>query len=99
MEYHMKYRDIPWGVALTVLPGKIIGSLIIKPAKKFENNWKSILLLWIKCFAFILVLIIVSVAIVILVDLLVNDGTYYTILSETLNSPVLEPKNAMGNYE
>lgn len=98
MEYHMKYRDIPWGVALTVLPGKIIGSLIIKPAKKFENNWKSILLLWVKCFASILVLIIASVAIVILVDLLANDGTYYTMLLETLN-PQIEPGNAMGNYE
>jgi len=33
MEYRLKYRDIPWGVALTVLPGKIIGKFIIVPVE------------------------------------------------------------------
>jgi len=33
MEYRLKYRDIPWGVALTVLTGKIIGKFIIVPVE------------------------------------------------------------------
>lgn len=31
MEYRLKYRDLPWSTAVCVLPGKIIGTFIIKP--------------------------------------------------------------------
>jgi len=43
MEHRIKYRDIPWGVALGVLPGKIIGTLFIKPGITFRRDWKYIL--------------------------------------------------------
>ena len=42
MEYRMKYRDIPWMVALTVLPGKIIGTFFIKPPIYLKINFKRL---------------------------------------------------------
>lgn len=43
MEYRMKYRDIPWSVALTLLPGKIIGTLFIKPPIYLRRNFNRLL--------------------------------------------------------
>ena len=54
MDYRVKYRDIPWPVAISVLPGKIIGAWIIDPALNFIQNWKRILFRWFKLWAVIL---------------------------------------------
>lgn len=39
MEYRLRYRDIPWFVAFTVLPGKILGTVFIKWPQRFADNW------------------------------------------------------------
>ena len=40
MEYRLKYRDIPWHVAIFVLPGKIGGTVFIKWPSQFAKNWQ-----------------------------------------------------------
>ena len=39
----MKYRDVPWAVALTLLPGKIIGTFCIKPPIYIKSNFSRLL--------------------------------------------------------
>jgi hypothetical protein len=41
VEYRILYRDLPWSVALGVLPGKIIGTFIFKPIERLRFNWKQ----------------------------------------------------------
>ena len=41
-EHRVPYRDIPWGVAFAVLPGKIIGTFILKPASFIYSLYKQI---------------------------------------------------------
>ena len=43
MEYRMRYRDVPWPVALAVLPGKVIGTFILRPVFYIKRRWKKIL--------------------------------------------------------
>jgi hypothetical protein len=31
MDYRVRYREIPWGVAICVLPGKVIGRCVLDP--------------------------------------------------------------------
>ena len=38
MEYRLKYRDIPWPIAIAVLPGKIIGTFILNPLAWWSGN-------------------------------------------------------------
>ncbi len=40
MEYRLKYRDIPWFVAFIVLPGKILGTVLIKWPLRFADHWE-----------------------------------------------------------
>ncbi len=40
MEYRLKYRDIPWHVAIFVLPGKVCGTVFIKWPQRFIDNWE-----------------------------------------------------------
>ncbi len=42
----MLYRDVPWPVAIAVLPGKIIGTFILNPINYFRRNQKRILIKW-----------------------------------------------------
>ena len=80
MDYRVKYRDIPWGVALSVLPGKIIGTWFIKPGITFRCNWRDILMRWLKK-----LLILVAVLVIILVII-----TMIEIFSEGLFSAWIE---------
>jgi len=57
MEYRMKYRDIPWIVAICVLPGKIIGTFIIKPVNEFRYNWKRTL---IRCAEILMIALVIA---------------------------------------
>jgi len=38
MEHRVRFRDIPWPMAIAVLPGKIIGTFIIKPILWFKDD-------------------------------------------------------------
>lgn len=71
MEYRVKYRDIPWSVALAVLPGKIIGTFFIKPGIRFKYDHRRILRNWIINAAGCVV-ILLAIALIIT---LVNIGT------------------------
>ena len=72
MEYRMRYRDIPWGVALAVLPGKIIGCWIFRPMEWFERKWKRILL---KIGKFLLISLMVCIVI----------GCLFVLIDKTTN--------------
>ena len=85
MEYRMRYRDIPWGVALAVLPGKMIGSLIINPVIRFGNNWSEILLRWLKRLV-LLLLIIVFFGMLIMVADIITDGRFVPAMLGLFNS-------------
>ena len=38
MEYRLRYRDLPWSVALAALPGKIIGGYLIRPTEAIADD-------------------------------------------------------------
>lgn len=73
MEYRLRYRDIPWGVALTVLPGKIIGRLIIAPVFHIAENWKRILIKISKTIGTISLILLVLGVVITLIDLATKD--------------------------
>ena len=68
MEYRLKYRDVPWSVAFGVLPGKIIGTFLIKPVEKFKRNWEVILHKWLTRLLIIVLLAMMVVAVWALFD-------------------------------
>ena len=75
MEYRVPYRDIPWGVAFCVLPGKIIGRCILDPIHNFVRNWKSILAKWAMRFIAIMIVLIVLILLTMLANTL-TDGAF-----------------------
>ena len=76
MDYRVRYRDIPWGVAICVLPGKIIGRCIIEPVSHFIKNWKRVLLRLGRKLLIISMVIGCIVGLSILIDQL-TDGSFF----------------------
>ena len=74
MEYRVQYRDVPWGVAICVLPGKIIGGCILDPIHNFVRDWKRILAKWAKGFIIVMIVSIVLVLLTMLADTLTNGA-------------------------
>jgi hypothetical protein len=66
MEQRLKYRELPWSVALGVLPGKIFGTL----ADRLYNhvNWKRRLKKWGKYVCLCLVITIIIACATLLID-------------------------------
>jgi hypothetical protein len=62
MEYRLKYRDIPWSVAIMSLPLKIIGTFIGRPIEYIANNPYEFLIkvLWKLLWAFVLVIVFMA---------------------------------------
>jgi len=61
MESRLRYRDIPWGVAFCVLPGKIIGRCVIDPCVRFSVSWKRIMMRWLqRLLIFTIVIVVVG---------------------------------------
>lgn len=100
MEYRVRYRDIPWGVALTVLPGKIIGTFIIKPVNRFRNNWKKILIRWGKRILFVFAVLVVIAMFFGLLNA-ITGGEFSRVFLEIWNNfqppPELTPTPAVEN--
>ena len=74
MEYRVRYRDIPWFVAIGVLPGKIIGTFFIKPWLKFRRDWKSITLRWTERFFLLIMALAIIGGAFVLVNHLTKGG-------------------------
>ena len=68
MEYRLKYRDIPWPVALGVLPGKIIGTLFIKPLERLSRNAGLRARVWLSRFCTVLMVMVVAAVIFVIAD-------------------------------
>jgi fructose-specific phosphotransferase system IIC component len=85
----MKYRDIPWGVALAVLPGKIIGCFVLNPLswveKRFETIAKSIFIIAVLFTLFGLILVCVNA---------VMDGAFMNVISRAVE----ESKSVSETY-
>lgn len=75
MEYRVKYRDIPWPVAIGVLPGKIIGALFIKPWKRFTRNNGYYAKVWVSRIGAMLLVVLLATILFIAVDQLTNGYT------------------------
>jgi hypothetical protein len=43
MDQRLNYRDIPWHVAIAVMPGKILGTIFIKWPNWIVDEWKQFL--------------------------------------------------------
>lgn len=80
----MKYRDIPWGVALGVLPGKVIGSVFIKPYLK-RRPWKRTIMKWAKRTLITLVVVILILILCVAVDQL-SGGVFIAWILSLLNN-------------
>ena len=74
MEYRLKYRDIPWGVALGVLPGKIIGTFFIKPWMRAARDWGYTVRRWISRLIFTLLILMMIALILGLIDTATDGG-------------------------
>lgn len=70
MEYRLKYRDIPWPVAIGVLPGKIIGTFLIKPWLKFRRTWKRA----VRILLVLLMMLIITMGMLTIVDYFVGGA-------------------------
>jgi hypothetical protein len=69
MEYRMKYRDIPWSVALAVPFGKFIGCCIIQPYRRITQvNWKRASIRWGKRLLGIVIVSVILTLLFILVE-------------------------------
>lgn len=68
MDYRIKYRDIPWSVALYVLPAKIVGTLVGKPIDFLKRE--DALLKIARGFVIFLLAIAVAICAFLAVDLL-----------------------------
>jgi hypothetical protein len=78
MENRIKYRELPWSVALGVLPGKIFGTL----ADRWYNhvNWKRKLKGWGQFTFICLVFSIIAVCAVLLTDKFTQGGFFKMII-------------------
>ncbi len=81
MQYRVEYRDIPWPVAICVLPGKVIGTFFIKPWLRFRRNWKNILTRWIHKLVVLMIVLLVFVLACVLADKLTEGGVDRLFLS------------------
>lgn len=79
MEYRMKYRDIPWRVAIGVLPGKVIGSFIINPYVFLNSKrWVRHVIATLKLMSVITILAVILIAFVaVIVDALTDGHTIH----------------------
>jgi hypothetical protein len=82
MEYRLKYRDIPWIVAFGVLPGKIIGTLFIKPFIKLRRNRGHLARVWLARFCTVLLALVVGAVIFVVADHF-SDGAVIASLDRT----------------
>ena len=99
MDYRMKYRDVPWSVALGCLLGKILFTLTFKWMIWVEKNWRRIL--WkIGKLSFIVFIILLIATMALLLANKLTDGTLFMyfdhllgteFLSSTFNPPVETP--------
>jgi len=83
MEYRLKYRDVPWGVALAVLPGKIIGKFIINPFEYTTRNWKQMLVSGLEGILLAAVGLVIIVAVLSFVEIF-TDGAISRIFEDTI---------------
>ena len=104
MEYRIKYRDIPWPVAIGVLPGKIIGTFLIKPWFRLKRNWKSIAIRWLNRLLFLAVMTVVLFFIVMVVESTTEGGLSKTYLdfwnwwtATTPEPAIVESVKIIGN--
>jgi len=79
MEYRLKYRDIPWSVAIGVLPGKIIGTFLIKPWLRFKRNWQRTVVRWLTGFMVTIIALMLVLLLMTLLDT-VTDGSVQKLL-------------------
>jgi len=82
MEHRLKYRDIPWLVALGVLPGKIIGTFLIKPFLKLTFNDGYLAKVWLTRLLVVSLVFVVGGLFLALVDY-ATDGAVTASLSQT----------------
>lgn len=80
MEYRVRYRDIPWSVAIGVLPGKIIGTFCIKPFHKVKRN----VMKYVFRFLYMLATVIVLICAAVLADKL-TDGQFFAWILHLIN--------------
>jgi len=91
MEYRVRYRDIPWFVAIGVLPGKIIGTFFIKPWLRFRRNWKSITRRWVERFALLCMVLAIVGAVLGLVNHLTDGRLILEMEAVIQTTPAPEP--------
>lgn len=84
MDYRLKYRDIPWRVALGVLPGKLIGSFFIKPYIKFMYRWRNIISSNAKHLLVVIAICLVIALAFSLVDVLSGNGLIVEVFNNIL---------------
>ena len=73
MEYRLRYREIPWGVAICVLPGKVLGRFVVDPIEYCAKYWRRLL----RKTGKILLFLVIATAIVVLAFMLfeaITDG-------------------------
>lgn len=93
MEYRMRYRDIPWGVAVCVLPGKIIGRCIIHPIQYVKRYPMRILKKIGKFLMVCLITVVICAVATVLVDRLTDGDFGNWIRVEILHTePVHQPE-------
>jgi hypothetical protein len=74
MEFRMKYRDIPWSVAIGVLPGKIVGTLFIKPWIRLKRNNGRVAIVWLRRLCVLLLALVILAVIFTLIDQLTHGA-------------------------
>lgn len=83
MEYRLKYRDIPWHVALIVLPGKILGTVFIKWPVSIAKNWEHCMVL--------IGVVLTIIAIVVGLAYFLSDGEVHLIRLALMYLGVMSP--------
>lgn len=74
MEYRAKYRDIPWPVAVGVLPGKIVGTLFIKPWIKLKRSNTHTARVWLRGLCVLLLTLVILAVMFALIDQLTHGA-------------------------
>ena len=69
MEYRLRYRDLPWSVALAALPGKIIGGYLIRPTEAIADDPMHYVAKFAKFLLFVVLVLALSLLITIGIDL------------------------------
>lgn len=83
MDYIVRYRDLPWGVAAGAFFGKL-GWTLINPFIASEFIWKQRIIKVLKFMAFTTVAITCMILLAIALDHLFFDGTGSAILRKAL---------------